>query len=220
MNAILLAAEQVFMRAGFAGARIDTIAAESGYNKSLIFQYFGDKEGLYKAVIHRIKKEIELDLEKFCNYALEWFAQECSREHVTKVIREAIIFSFSFSDRYPNIFRLLLWEAAEGWTVYKERSATDTSPKLLEQFIEYLERSQAEGYIASHINITILIAYILSVPISFRFNAARLQMLLPDFPWNTNDANDLAREQFITIILQSIIPPDPSDTEHTLGSDF
>ncbi len=211
MNAILLAAEQVFMQSGFAGARIDSIAAESGYNKSLIFQYFGDKEGLYKAVIHRIKKEIALDLEKFCNYALEWFEQECTRERVEKVLREAITFSFTFSDRYPNIFRLLLWEAAEGWTVYKERNATDASPKLLEQFIQYLERAQSEGFIAPTINITILIAYILSVPISFRFNTARLQMLLPNFEWNTSEANDLAREQFIVIFLQSILPPEPSD---------
>src|SRR5258708_3094500 len=53
-EAILKAAEEVFAREGFAGARIDTIAAESGYNKSLIFHYFGGKEGLYLAFFHCI----------------------------------------------------------------------------------------------------------------------------------------------------------------------
>src|SRR5512142_3213380 len=52
-EAILDAGEQVFAEHGFDGARIDAIAKASGYNKSLIFQYFGDKLGLYAAVIRR-----------------------------------------------------------------------------------------------------------------------------------------------------------------------
>src|SRR5215475_13496506 len=50
---ILNAAEAVFAEHGFDGARIDGIAAQAGYNKSLIFQYFGDKLGLYAEVIRR-----------------------------------------------------------------------------------------------------------------------------------------------------------------------
>ena len=50
-EAILNAGEEVFAEHGFDGARIDAIAKSSGYNKSLIFQYFGDKLGLYAAVI-------------------------------------------------------------------------------------------------------------------------------------------------------------------------
>ena len=52
-DAILNAAEEVFAQHGFDGARIDAIAATAGYNKSLIFQYFGDKLGLYAAVVRR-----------------------------------------------------------------------------------------------------------------------------------------------------------------------
>src|SRR5450432_3516336 len=50
-EAILHAAEAVFAEHGFAGARLDAIAKASGYNKSLIGQYFGDKLGLYREVI-------------------------------------------------------------------------------------------------------------------------------------------------------------------------
>src|SRR5215510_41033 len=52
-QAILDAAEEVFAEHGFDGARVDVIAKVSGYNKSLIFQYFDDKLGLYAAVIRR-----------------------------------------------------------------------------------------------------------------------------------------------------------------------
>ena len=56
-EAILNAAEEVFSEHGFDGARIDVIAKTSGYNKSLIFQYFDDKLGLYNEVIRRLDKE-------------------------------------------------------------------------------------------------------------------------------------------------------------------
>src|SRR5438874_3634184 len=54
-KAILDAAEEIFAEHGFDGARIDAIAAASGYNKSLIFHYFEDKLGLYTAIIKRVK---------------------------------------------------------------------------------------------------------------------------------------------------------------------
>src|SRR6266568_7554784 len=57
-EAILDAAEEVFAEHGFDGARIDAIAAASGYNKSLIFQYFDDKLGLYAEVTRRADREM------------------------------------------------------------------------------------------------------------------------------------------------------------------
>src|SRR5262249_26157430 len=57
-KAILNAAETVFAEHGFDGARLDAIAQASGYNKSLIGQYFGDKLGLYAAVNKRIDRDI------------------------------------------------------------------------------------------------------------------------------------------------------------------
>src|SRR5215472_9862457 len=48
---ILSAAERVFARDGLAGARTDTIAAEAGVNKALLYYYFKSKESLYEAVI-------------------------------------------------------------------------------------------------------------------------------------------------------------------------
>src|SRR5438067_2542786 len=56
-EAILNAAEAVFAEHGFDGARIAAIARASGYNSSLIFQYFGDKLGLYAEVIKQADRE-------------------------------------------------------------------------------------------------------------------------------------------------------------------
>jgi AcrR family transcriptional regulator len=51
--AILAAATAEFSRKGLDGARVDQIARRSGVNKRMIYHYFGDKEGLYLAVLEK-----------------------------------------------------------------------------------------------------------------------------------------------------------------------
>src|SRR5215470_8103031 len=48
---ILAAAEQIFAKAGLAGARTDDIASAAGVNKALLYYYFKSKDGLYEAVL-------------------------------------------------------------------------------------------------------------------------------------------------------------------------
>lgn len=48
---ILSAATQAFVRLGPAGARVDAIAAAAGVNKRMLYHHFGDKQGLYQAVL-------------------------------------------------------------------------------------------------------------------------------------------------------------------------
>jgi TetR/AcrR family transcriptional regulator len=50
-DAIVSAERDEFARQGFAGARIERIAAAAGVNKQLLFHYFHSKEGLYSAAV-------------------------------------------------------------------------------------------------------------------------------------------------------------------------
>lgn len=49
--AVTQAARLEFSETGFAGARIERIAARAGVNKQLIYYYFGSKRGLYQSVV-------------------------------------------------------------------------------------------------------------------------------------------------------------------------
>lgn len=48
---ILDAALKEFARCGFAGARVDAIARRAGANKRMLYHYFRDKGGLFRAVL-------------------------------------------------------------------------------------------------------------------------------------------------------------------------
>ena len=83
-QAILKAALAEFASQGIAGARTDAIADAAGVNKALLYYYFEDKEGLYRAVLESVLSgliERERDvfsapgsaLDKIVNYAVTHF---------------------------------------------------------------------------------------------------------------------------------------------------
>ena len=59
---ILLAAKRVFLRDGFAGARMQDISDEAGINKALLHYYYRSKEKLFQAVFVSIMQQVMLDL--------------------------------------------------------------------------------------------------------------------------------------------------------------
>jgi AcrR family transcriptional regulator len=63
---ILAAALHEFSARGFAGARVDAIARRAGSNKRMLYHYFGDKAGLFRAVL---KFKLDERMTRFKSYA-------------------------------------------------------------------------------------------------------------------------------------------------------
>ena len=78
---ILSAALQEFAANGFAGARVDAIARRAAINKRMLYHYFGDKEGLFRAVLRRKLAERQAWAESLSGDAAEsltfWFEAAC-----------------------------------------------------------------------------------------------------------------------------------------------
>jgi len=96
--AILAAACQEFAQGGLAGARTDAIARAAGVNKAMLYYYFGDKEGLYGAVLdrvfsrlrQRILEVLDRDLpprEKFLAYAGAHFDYVAAAPAFTRLVQ-------------------------------------------------------------------------------------------------------------------------------------
>src|SRR5947207_11704969 len=132
-EAILNAAETVFAEHGFDGARVDAIAETAGYNKSLLFQYFDDKLGLYEAVTRRADKEItEFEMRVLVPMLKgETIATDA---HKFRAFLETIIGAlFDYLRDHPRLTRIVVWEQAEGWQTYAKflsQSATEDVEQL------------------------------------------------------------------------------------------
>jgi AcrR family transcriptional regulator len=56
-DAILDAARRVFLRAGYS-ASMDLVAAEAGVSKQTVYNHFGSKEGLFRAIVDHVSGEL------------------------------------------------------------------------------------------------------------------------------------------------------------------
>src|SRR2546422_9581 len=117
-GAILNAAEEVFAQHGFDGARIAAIAKASGYNSSLIFQYFVDKLGLYAEVLKRADREMS-ELQARVLAPLLEDETIATNAHTFKALLETTVQTlFDYLLEHSRLMRILLWEQAEGWQTF------------------------------------------------------------------------------------------------------
>ena len=61
--AVLDVAEKLFLSKGFSNVTLDTIIAEAGGSRRVIYEHFGDKTGLFQAVFERIVRRVDAELE-------------------------------------------------------------------------------------------------------------------------------------------------------------
>jgi AcrR family transcriptional regulator len=125
---LLQAAFEEFSKRGFAGARVDEIASRAGANKALIYQYYGDKEALFKHVL-------ECKMGELNQIALD------DPERLPELIGEF----FDFHAANPALSKLMLWEALDfgGKPVPNEAERK----KHLGEHVAQIEAMQAQGLI-------------------------------------------------------------------------
>jgi AcrR family transcriptional regulator len=142
-EAILNAAEKTFAEHGFDGARIDVIAKESGYNKSLIFQYFDDKLSLYAAVIRRADDQTR-DVQNQALAEFRRITEPLDFAELRRLLREYIGWYFDFLIEHPNITRIYNWEMAEGWQIFS-KVLSERDFQDVEDFAPLFQKIQAVG---------------------------------------------------------------------------
>lgn len=103
---ILDAAERVFAREGFDGARVDEIAAEADVNKALIYYYFESKKALLEELVNRAVKAIVAEKEAV-------FESTPAKIDLVKweVPEEIIERGLSITSKWMAIFGILCVEA-------------------------------------------------------------------------------------------------------------
>ena len=95
--AILAAATEEITAKGLNGARVDEIARRAGVNKRMIYHYFGDKEGLYLAVLETTYSAIR---------SAEIGLKLADKDPV-EGMRELVLFTWHYFIEHPEFLSLL-----------------------------------------------------------------------------------------------------------------
>ncbi|MFN8372882.1 MAG: TetR/AcrR family transcriptional regulator [Anaerolineae bacterium] len=201
-EAILDAAEAIFAREGFAGARVDNIAELSTYNKSLIFQYFGDKTGLYVAVIRRLRvrssQHLLAVLAEFCNVTMD-------KQTVRHLLETLIGASFDYLAANPNQRAMTAWDIAEGWRSLGDITPTPEEDELNALLGTLLTRARASGALHPALNATAIVLHALGLCVNYLATLPRSQRLNPQEPLDTPEKLADARQQIITLLLDGAL---------------
>lgn len=111
---LIAAARAEFAERGYDGARIDRISTASGLNRALLFQRFGDKEGLYRAVLTEVAEEAARSRSALVATA----SPPRTRDEFAGVLRELTRATADFLRLHPEAARILAWERASGWAAF------------------------------------------------------------------------------------------------------
>ena len=115
---ILDAASAAFAEHGFAGARVDEIAARAGVNKAMLYYHVGDKRALYAAVLMRNFDRVQIAI-----------GQALGVTGSARRRLEAVIVAVTAMVReHPDHPRIVLREMASG--------AANLAPEVLARMME------------------------------------------------------------------------------------
>src|SRR3954452_5176036 len=133
---ILEVATHEFADLGYAGARVDDIAAKTRTTKRMIYYYFGGKEGLYLAVLEQAYRRIR---------ALE---QQLDVEHLEPVdaLRQLAELTFDHHESHQDFVRLVAIEKVHyGKHLLRSESREVLAAPALDVLTRIMERGRAAG---------------------------------------------------------------------------
>jgi TetR/AcrR family transcriptional regulator len=210
-EAILNAAEEVFAEHGFDGARIDAIAETAGYNKSLIFQYYGDKLGLYAAVLKRTDEETRVLQAQLLAPLLEDETIASDAHRFRSFLKTAIGALFDFLVEHPRLMRMIIWEQAEGWQTFaKIVSQFDTED--IDLFRTIFDKARSAGLLRSDYDPVIQLVLAEQMCWSYLTSIPMYQMILPGEDVSSPAALARAREYISELVVAGMLI-DPKDDE-------
>lgn len=207
-EAILYAAEDVFSCEGFDGARVDSIAAKSGYNKSLIFHYFGGKEDLYREVVTRLKARL---MSEFLDPLIAFVksSEEITPERVRIFLEIAIESYFTFLTNHPHNLRIMAWEAAEGWHTFMKEPTREMEEHRISLIClaDYLRRGQEAGIISKELDTRFLIFNISNMCTMHLLNLPRYQWCFGESVTDQAESPARISKQIVHLVLYGLFSP-------------
>jgi TetR/AcrR family transcriptional regulator len=201
---ILDAAEVIFAAHGFDGARSDAIANVSGYNVSLLFQYFGDKRGLYTAVLKRADQELRALQMRIITPLVEDEALTGQADGCRKFLETVVHLTFDYLVAHPRFLRILTWEMAEGWQTYTQ-VVSQLLPEDTDQYERLFQQARNAGLLRSDFSPLIQLTLIFQVCQSYLAFLPLYQLMLSCEELSSARALTDARERIAAWVMGAML---------------
>lgn len=132
-----------FAERGLSGARVDRIAERTRTSKRMLYYYFGDKEGLYRAVLLSYYEKL-----RSAEAALD-----LKHQPPLAALKMLVDFTFDYHVEHAAIVRLVMVENIhKGQHVAKLPSVTPVNSTILLTVGDILKRGEVEGVMRSSLN--------------------------------------------------------------------
>lgn len=192
---ILSAAEILFARKGIYGTRVDEIAREANINKRMIYEYFGNKEELYKAVLVEVYgrlgfKEIDVLSDK---------------EDPVDAIRKLIRLYFKFLKENTTYVNLLQWENLNEGKYIQDENFTGIKDPTLALLRKIINKGKEDGIFHSHVDTEQVILSLLTFIFAYFSNRYTLSKLFDkklDNDDNINRRIEHVTDMFLAYLLK------------------
>jgi AcrR family transcriptional regulator len=200
---LLDVATEIFARHGYYGARVDDIADKSTTTKRMIYYYFGDKNGLFTAVLERAYANV-----RAAETALH-LADLPPIDALTALVRH----TFRWHAAHPEVARLVAAEnAVEAEHLRHSPQHHDANLPVVTMIDDILQRGLADGIFVRkasplelHLHMSALALFQITNSPSI---AATFDVNLLDPATVDNAATDLA-----SMITTWLCNPDPEPTD-------
>jgi AcrR family transcriptional regulator len=210
---ILDAAQVVFSEHGFDGARIDAIAKASGYNTSLLFQYYTDKLGLYVAVLKQADQELNALLESMLTPWLSNKESILSTSIFREFLQTLVRTTFDYLVSHPQFLRILTWEMAEGWKSYTQ-VASHFSAVENEQITVLFQQALAAGLLRSDFIPLVQLTLIVNLCQSYLASLPLYQLFVPAEKIASPASLARARDYLTNLVVTGMMTSDIQEKNH------
>ena len=143
MQRILDSAAQEFAAHGMTGARVERIADNADAKKPRIYDYFGDKQGLFQAVMHRELSDSSTAVPFDARHLPEYAGR-----------------LFDYAQDHPILMRLMMWNALE-------TNSKNPHVSNLDRHVEAIREQQDKGIVSLANSAEFILTLIVSLVSAF-----------------------------------------------------
>jgi TetR/AcrR family transcriptional regulator len=193
---LMRAAERHFVQKGFDRARVDEIAEDAQSNKRMIYAYYGDKEGLYQAILdHHFEGLLD-----------HLSAAVPTPGDARKDAEELIRVYFAFLAQNPSFVRLVSWESLR-FGRQAGRHLLKGIPASLAKLFAILQRGVDQGVFRSDLDVRTLVGSVYGLCLSHFSQHEFLKRMRQESEDPADKSNERYLQHILRLIFDGILAP-------------